>query len=141
MFGASMSNVYQAIEKVRRFPLSPLLFWSMAIGAVLDAVAALLMAGPPTFVPRPGYIFGLLYLALAASCLAFSLYFPVVRKIGPARAAYSSVLVPIIAMALSTVFEGYRWSLLAGTGAVLALGGMLVALGGRKKVIPAPDAA
>jgi hypothetical protein len=44
-------------------------------------------------------------------------------------------------MALSTVFEGYRWSLLAGTGAVLALGGMLVALGGRKKVIPAPDAA
>ena len=141
MFGASMSNVYQAIEKVRRFPLSPLLFWSMAIGAVLDAVAALLMAGPPTFVPRPGYIFGLLYLALAASCLAFSLYFPVVRKIGPARAAYSSMLVPIIAMALSTVFEGYRWSLLAGTGAVLALGGMLVALGGRKKVIPAPDAA
>ncbi|MCL6683597.1 DMT family transporter [Sphingomonas alba] len=141
MFGASTSNVYQAVERVRRFPLSPLLFWSMAIGAALDATVASLMAGPPTFDPRPGYIFGLLYLALAASCLAFSLYFPVVRKIGPARAAYSSVLVPIIAMALSTVFEGYRWSLLAGGGAVLALGGMLVALGGRRKVIPAPDAA
>jgi drug/metabolite transporter (DMT)-like permease len=65
----------------------------------------------------------------------------VVRKIGPARAAYSSVMVPIIAMALSTLFEGYRWSLLAGAGALLALGGMLVALGGRQKLVPAPDAA
>jgi len=141
MFGASIANVYQAIEKVRRFPLAPLLGWSMAIGAALDASLALVVAGPPTFDPRPSYAFGLIYLALAASCLAFSLYFPVVRKIGPARAAYSSVMVPIIAMALSTVFEGYRWSLLAGAGAVLALGGMLVALGGRPKLAPAPDAA
>jgi drug/metabolite transporter (DMT)-like permease len=141
MFGASTANVYQAIDQVRRFPLAPLLGWSMAIGAALDATLAFVMAGPPTFDPRPSYAFGLLYLALAASCLAFSLYFPVVRKIGPARAAYSSVVVPIIAMALSTVFEGYRWSLLAGAGALLALGGMLVALGGRPKLAPAPDAA
>ena len=64
-----------------------------------------------------------------------------VRKIGPDRAAYSSVMVPIIAMTLSTLFEGYRWSALAGLGAVLALGGMLVALGGKPKVATAPDAA
>lgn len=140
MFGASTANVYQAIEKVRRFPMTPLLGWSMAIGATLDGILAFIMAGPPTFDPRPSYSFGLLYLALAASCLAFSLYFPVVRKIGPARAAYSSVMVPIIAMALSTAFEGYRWSGLAGAGALLALGGMLVALGGRPKLAPAPDA-
>jgi drug/metabolite transporter (DMT)-like permease len=118
-----------------------LLAWSMAIGALMDAVLAFAVAGPPTFDPRPAYLAGLLYLALAASALAFSLYFPVVRKIGPAKAAYSSVLVPIIAMALSTLFEGYRWSGLAGLGALLALGGMLVALGGRPKVAPAPDAA
>jgi len=141
MLGASSANVYQALEKVKRYPLIPLLGWSMAIGATLDAMLAFVVAGPPAFDPRPGYVLGLLYLALAASCLAFSLYFPIVRKIGPARAAYSSVMVPIIAMALSTIFEGYRWSVLAGAGAVLALGGMLVALGGRQKVIPAPDAA
>ena len=73
--------------------------------------------------------------------LAFSLYFPVVRKIGPGRAAYSSVLVPIIAMGLSTLFEDYRWSLLAAAGGLLALGGMLVALSGsRGSKIAAPDA-
>ena len=141
MLAASSANVYQAIPKVRHFPLTPLLAWSMAIGAMLDASIAFIMAGPPTFDPRPSYIAGLFYLALAASALAFSLYFPVVRKIGPARAAYSSVMVPIIAMALSTLFEGYRWSPLAATGAALALGGMLVALGGRPKMAPAPDAA
>ena len=141
LLGASSANVYQAMDRARRHPLTSLLAWSMAIGALLDAIIALSVAGPPTFDTRPSYIAGLLYLALAASALAFSLYFPVVRKIGPAKAAYSSVMVPIIAMALSTAFEGYRWSALAAAGALLALGGMLVALGGRTKVVPAPDAA
>ena len=142
LLGASAANVYQAGKEARRHPLSALLAWSMAIGALVDAVIALAVAGPPTFDPRPGYVFGLLYLALAASVLCFSLYFPVVRKIGPGRAAYSSVLVPIIAMSLSTLFEDYRWSLLAAAGGVLALGGMLLALGGRRRQLPAaaPDA-
>jgi drug/metabolite transporter (DMT)-like permease len=142
LIGASVANVFQARPKVQRLPLFSLLAWSMAIGALLDVILALAVAGPPTFDPRPGYIAGLLWLALAASVLCFSLYFPVVRKIGPGRAAYSSVLVPIIAMALSTAFEGYRWTPLAAAGGALALGGMLVALGrGREKTIPAPDAA
>ena len=140
MLAASAANIYQALDKVRRFPLTPLLAWAMAIGALVDGALAIVVAGPPTFDWRPSYIAGLLYLALAASALAFSLYFPVVRKIGPAKAAYSSVMVPIIAMALSTLFEGYEWSVTAGLGAVLALAGMLVALSGRQKVIPAPDA-
>lgn len=141
MLGASSANVYQAMDRARRHPLTALLAWSMAIGALIDATIAFSVAGPPTFDPRPSYLAGLLYLALAASALAFSLYFPVVRKIGPARAAYSSVLVPIIAMTLSTLFEGYRWSLLAALGGVLALGGMLIAMSDRTKPVPAPDAA
>ena len=140
MLGASAANVYQAMERARRHPLTALLAWSMAIGAALDAIIAFTVAGAPTFDTRPSYIAGLLYLALAASALAFSLYFPVVRRIGPARAAYSSVMVPIIAMALSTAFEAYRWSLLAALGAVLALGGMLIAMGDRARPVPAPDA-
>jgi len=141
MLGASAANVYQAMDRSLRHPLTALLAWSMAIGAMLDAIIAFSVAGPPTWDSRPAYTAGLLYLALAASALAFSLYFPVVRRIGPARAAYSSVMVPIIAMALSTLFEGYRWSLLAGLGATLALGGMLIAMGDRTKPVPAPDAA
>ena len=143
LLGASAANVYQAGKEARRHPLFALLAWSMAIGALVDAVIAYAVAGPPVFDPRPMYWVGVVYLALAASVLCFSLYFPVVRKIGPGKAAYSSVIVPIIAMALSTAFEDYRWTPLSIAGAVLALGGMLLALVGRRRpqLVTAPDAA
>lgn len=143
LLGASAANVYQAGRQARRHPLFGLLAWSMAIGALIDAAIAFAVAGPPTFDPRPQYWFGIAYLALAASVLCFSLYFPVVRKIGPGKAAYSSVIVPVIAMALSTGLEGYRWTALSIAGAVLALGGMLLALAGRRRpqLVAAPDAA
>jgi drug/metabolite transporter (DMT)-like permease len=141
MVAASSANVFQARPKVRLYPLFTLLAWSMAFGALFDIVFALLMAGPPVIETRTGYWLGLLYLALPASVLTFSLYYPVVRKIGPAKAAYSSVLVPIIAMGFSTALEGYRWTPLAAAGAVLALGGMIGALSRPRAVVAAPDAA
>ena len=141
MVGASAANVFQARPEVRRFPLLALIAWSMAAGALIDAIVALVLRGPPVFDSRPVYWAGLLYLSLAASVLTFSLYYPVVRKIGPAKAAYSSVIVPIIAMGFSTWLENYRWTPLAIAGALLALGGMAGALSrGRTKLAP-PDAA
>jgi drug/metabolite transporter (DMT)-like permease len=141
MVGASAANVFQAREEIRRFPLFAMLAWSMALGAVMDAAIAFTMAGPPVFDSRPGYWLGVVYLALPASVLTFSLYYPVVRKIGPAKAAYSSAIIPIIAMAFSTALEGYRWSPLAITGALLAIGGMIGALRREKEVVAPPDAA
>src|SRR5689334_23103510 len=113
----------------------------MAAGALIDGLLAFTMTGPPRFAPRPSYWLGVLYLALLASVLTFSLYYPVVRRIGPAKAAYSSVLVPIIAMGFSTWLEHYRWTALTIAGAVLALGGMLAALSRERAPVAAPDAA
>jgi drug/metabolite transporter (DMT)-like permease len=141
MVGAALANVFQAREEIRRFPLFSMIAWSMAAGALMNIAFAFVMTGPPVFDSRPGYLLGLLYLALPASVLTFSLYYPVVRKIGPAKAAYSSVLVPIIAMAFSTALEGYRWTPLAIAGAVLALGGMVGALSRPRNAITPPDAA
>jgi drug/metabolite transporter (DMT)-like permease len=141
MVGASSANVIQARPEIRRFPLFAMLAWSMAAGALIDALIAFAMTGPPVLDYRPVYWAGLLYLALAASVLTFSLYYPVIRKIGPAKAAYSSVLVPIIAMGFSTWLEHYQWTALAVAGAVLALGGMAAALSGGRVRLSAPDAA
>jgi drug/metabolite transporter (DMT)-like permease len=140
MLGASAANVLQAREEIRHFPLFAMLAWSMVFGAVMDALIAFAMTGPPVFDSRPGYWLGVFYLALPASVLTFSLYYPVVRKIGPAKAAYSSAIIPIIAMAFSTALEGYRWSPLAITGALLAIGGMIGALRREKEVVAPPDA-
>jgi drug/metabolite transporter (DMT)-like permease len=141
MIGAATANVLQARPEVRRYPLFALLAWSMGAGALIDGLIALVMTGAPVFDPRPTYWLGLLYLALAASVLTFSLYYPVIRRIGPGKTAYSSVIVPIIAMAFSTWLEHYRWTALTGAGALLALGGMAAALSRNKTQVPAPDAA
>lgn len=142
LLGAATANVYQARKEAQRHPLLSLLAWSMGIGAIIDIAFAFAVAGPPVFEPRLGFWAGVLYLALFGSVLCFALYFPVVRKIGPGRAAYSSVLVPVIAMALSTLFEDYHWSALAIAGGLLSLGGITLALVGRRRpmLVAAPDA-
>jgi drug/metabolite transporter (DMT)-like permease len=131
VLSASVSNVAQALERARSLPIPTLLAWSTALGASVNALVAWVTSGAPSFDMRTGYIAGLLYLGLAASALAFLLYYRLIREIGAARAAYSSVLVPIIAMALSTVFEGYRWSVTAGIGGALTLAGLILALKSR----------
>ena len=141
MLGASTANVMQARPELRRFPLFAMLAWSMAAGAAIDAIIAAVMTGSPVIDTRPVYVAGLLYLALVASVLTFSLYYPVIRKIGPAKTAYSSAIVPVIAMGFSTWLEHYRWTPLAIAGAVLALGGMAGALSGGRIRVAAPDAA
>jgi drug/metabolite transporter (DMT)-like permease len=142
VLGASVSNVLQTTPRARSLALPTLLTWGMGFGALCNIVVAVTISGAPVFDPRPGYWIGLAYLAVFASALAFSLYMPIIRTIGPGRAAYSSVIVPIIAMGLSTLFEGYRWTWLAGGGAALAIAGMIWALasahvGGGAAVPPA----
>jgi drug/metabolite transporter (DMT)-like permease len=141
MLSASAANVFQALQRVRRFPLFTLLAWAMLIGGTIDALLALAFTGLPVVEARAGYWLGLMYLALFATVLAFSLYLPVVRKIGPGKAAYSSAMVPIIAMGFSTWLEDYRWTPLTIVGACLAIGGMIAALGRSRSSIAAPDAA
>ena len=140
MLGASLANVYQARPAMRQMPLLAMLAWSMAGGAAINVALAFAVAGPPQIDWTSSYWAGLLYLALAASVLAFMLYYPVVRAIGPAKAAYSSMIVPIIAMGLSTAFEDYRWTATTVAGAVLTLGGMAIAMSRNRSKVTAPDA-
>lgn len=132
ILAASTANVLQATRTARAYPMIPTLAAAMMIGTLLDAALAFALNGPPVIEARPVYLLGILYLGMFASALAFTLYFSVIRVIGPAKAAYTSVLVPVIAMLLSTLFEGYRWSLLAVLGAVLVLIGLIVALSARR---------
>ncbi|WP_242008301.1 DMT family transporter [Sphingomonas ginsenosidivorax] len=132
VLSASTANVMQGTESARRYPMATMLAVAMLIGAAMDAAYAWGTAGPPVIEMRLGYLVGVLYLGVFASAIAFTLYFSVIRVIGPAKAAYSGVLTPVIAMLLSTVFEGYRWSTLAAAGAVLAGIGLVIALRARR---------
>ena len=131
ILGASFANILQATERGKALPLLTLLAWSMTVGMVLNAVVAFTFFGPPVWDPRPGYGLGILYLGLLGSVATFPLYYPLVRTVGAGKAAYSSVLVPVVAMVLSTLFEGFAWTVLAAGGAALAMVGMLIALRAR----------
>ena len=143
ILAASFANIIQALEGAKRLPFLSLLAWSMLWGVGFNVAAALIIVGPPAFDPRPAYGLGILYLGLLGSVVTFPLYYGLVRKVGAGQAAYSSVIVPVVAMVLSTLFEGFVWGPVPAAGAALALGGMFVALRGRsapppKRSIPEP---
>jgi drug/metabolite transporter (DMT)-like permease len=128
VLSASASNVLQAGAAMKARPVATNLAWGMLYGVIGNALLAFLWFGPPVFEARAGYWIGLVYLGLFASAAAFTLYFGIMRAVGPGKAAYSSLVIPIVAMAISTVAEDYRWSLLAAAGGALALAGMVIAL-------------
>lgn len=131
VLSASAANVLQATSLARREPLFAVLAFSMLYGTLMDAAYAWATVGPPVLDARPGYWAGVGFLAVFGSVVTFPLYFQIIRDIGPARAAYTGVLVPVIAMILSTLFEGYRWSALSGIGVVFAIAGLVFALNAR----------
>lgn len=129
---ASIANVLLASERAQRQSILVLLAWAMLFGALGDAAWSWMTEGPPAIDWSARYLGGVAYLGLIGSVLTFPLYFALIRDWGPGPAAYNGVAVPVVAMGLSTLFEGYRWSLLAAAGAGLAMAGLLVALSGRK---------
>lgn len=131
VFSASVANVLQGTKQAKALPPATLLAWSMAYGALADLALAFATGGPPRLPLDPVYLAGLAYLAVIGSALTFSLYFGLIRTIGPGRAGYVSVLTPVMAMLLSTLFEGYRWTPTAAAGVALALAGLVVAIRAR----------
>lgn len=125
---ASVGNILQATRFGNSLPLLPSLALTMLYASVLNIGYAWMTKGPPVFDTSLIYVSGLLYLALVASVLAFILYYGLIRSLGPARAAYTGVIIPVLAMILSTRFEGFVWTPLAWAGAALALTGTTIAM-------------
>jgi drug/metabolite transporter (DMT)-like permease len=132
VMSASIANVMQATQRARTLPMASILAWGMLFGTIVNAAFAWITVGPPVVDMRINYFLGIAYLGVIGSALAFTLYFGMIRAIGPAKAAYSSVTIPIVAMIISTFAEGYHWTPLAVAGCVSALGGLVVAFSARK---------
>lgn len=128
LLSASAANVMQGMQIARRLPMATVLTWAMLIGSMIDAAYAWATVGPPVMEWRAGYLLGIAWLGIAGSVITFPLYFQLIQRVGPGRAAYTSVLIPVIAMLISTVLEDYRWTTLSVAGALLAVGGMVIAL-------------
>lgn len=128
VLSSSIVNVMQASARATSFPPLAGLAWSMLAGAAMDAVFSLLSSGPPQLDPSPAYWIALAHLALLAGAVTFAIYFDLIRRIGPAEAAWTSVVIPILAMIISTLFEDFQWTAPGILGCLLALFGLATAL-------------
>lgn len=74
------------------------------------------------------YVASLAYLSIIGSVIAFAAYFALLSRIKAEQAAYSTVLFPVVALTLSTFFEGYQWTVSAVLGVLITLAGNVLVL-------------
>ncbi len=136
---ASAGNLVAVRNQRAGIPVMPSTAWGMAYGAGVSTLAALAHGVPWTFDARMPYVASLAYHAVFGSIVAFGAFLTLLKQVGPGPAAYVGVGTPVIAMLLSTVFEGYRWMPLAAFGVVLAVAGNWLALAPRRRRFPTKD--
>ena len=120
---ASLGNITSARNQMAGIPVVQANAWGMAYGTVFMTVAALLTGKEFSLEASFPYVASLCYLALFGSVFAFGMYLTLIGRIGADRAAYTSLLFPLVALGLSLMFEGYRPEPLAILGVVFILGG------------------
>jgi drug/metabolite transporter (DMT)-like permease len=135
---ASFGNMIFARLRKDGMPIVQGNAFGMLYGTVVLFAYASFSGGKFSFDSSPRYILSLLYLAIFGSVIAFGCYLTLVGRIGADRAAYCSVLFPIVALGLSAAFEGYRLNALSGLGIVLVLAGNVLVLAHKQPSSPAP---
>ncbi len=133
-FSASLGNILSARNQKNRLPIIQSNAYGMGYGALMMLLAAWLTGKPLAFETTALYIGSLFYLAVFGSIVAFGCYLSLIGRIGADRAAYSTLLFPLVALAISTVWEGYYWTGSAVAGMVLILSGNFHMLQRGKKV-------
>jgi drug/metabolite transporter (DMT)-like permease len=122
----SAGNLVSARNQRHGLPVATVNAYGMLYGAALVATVAALRGVPFGFDPSPAYVGALLYLAIPGSVIGFTAYLTVVHRIGPEKAAYMTVLFPVVALTISVFAEGYRVTPLAALGFALVLAGNVV---------------
>lgn len=112
--------------------------WGMFYGASLLVLGCLASGTPFGMEWNTRYLGSLLYLAIPGSVIGFTAYLTLVGRMGPERAAYCTVLFPVVALNISAFAEGYSWTAPALLGLVLVMAGNLLVF--RKPKAPAADA-
>ena len=125
---ASLGNMSAIVNTARDLPVIAVNAHAMAWGGLGSMVVALLLGRSVDFSFEPAYVLSLAYLSIGGSAIAFGAYLALLRLIGSARAAYTSVLFPLVALLISTFVEDYKWSGLAVAGIVAIVAGNWLAL-------------
>lgn len=125
---ASLGNIISARNQKHQLPIVQTNGFGMGYGAIIMLAMAFFTGKNFAVEPSFLYLGSLLYLAVFGSIVAFGCYLTLVGNIGPERAAYATLLFPLVALAISTVCENYSWTINALSGVLLILLGNLFML-------------
>lgn len=128
---ASLGNIVSQAAQRASLPVMPSTAWGMLYGGLLNAAIAFARGKPFDFDPSPAYVVTLLFLAVFGSVVGFGCYLTLLGRIGASRAGYSMVMIPIVALILSALFEGLVLEPHILAGVALALTGNVAVLGAR----------
>jgi len=123
---ASVGNVVGSRNAKSGLPVTQANTFGMAYGGVLTLCIHFGFGGEWIMDWSPGYLGPMLYLTIFGSIAAFGCYMLLIGRIGADYAAYVMLLVPVMALVLSTIFEGYHWEMKGVSGIVLVLMGNLI---------------
>ena len=124
-------NMVSAACQKRGIPIFASASWGMLYGACYLALFSFISNHEFIIEPTAKYVLGLVWLALVSSVMTFAAYLSLIGRIGPSRAGYATVIFPVFALMISTVFESYTWSSLAFIGLGLVICGNVIMLRAR----------
>jgi len=130
---ASLGNILSARNQAAGLPVLQTNAWGMGYGALFMLLLALLKGDSHAVAWSTQYALALVYLSVFGSIIAFGAYLSLIGKIGADKAAYATVVFPIVALLISHWFEGFSWTWqsLVGIGLVL-IGNVLIV--GRRSI-------
>ncbi|TYC51544.1 DMT family transporter [Rhodobacterales bacterium] len=126
-----LGNMLSADTQKKGIAVTPATAWGMVYGTAFLGIFCLARGRSFEVEWSATYLFSLTYLAIVSSVIAFASYLTLLGRIGSARAGYATVLFPVIALSLSTIFEGYHWTPYAAAGLVFVLCGNALMLRAR----------
>lgn len=124
---ASMGNVIARNIHDRGIDVLTANTWGMSYGSVFLLVTVLASGQPWQFSTQPSFIVALLYLSVFGTVIAFFAYLTLMARIGGPRASYATILFALVALLVSTLFEGMQWTVPKLLGvAMILLGNYLI---------------
>ena len=125
---ASIGNLISEYTSKIKLNVVAVTGYGMLYGSVTLLIYLLVVGIDLNFDFSYKYIISLLYLSIFGSVFGFILYLSIIKNIGANDAAYVAIIMPLIALIISTIFEGLIWDMNLYIGAFLVLFGNILIL-------------
>ncbi len=131
----SCGNMVHTRNSKNKFPFFQSVAFGLMYGSIFTLLAAKIQGAEILIELSIKYISALFYLSIFGTVLAFYLYLSLVDNIGSDRAGYVGVMMPVLALLISSYFENLQWSNNLLIGLPILLIGSVLILNQKNKII------